>query len=211
MHTRTESMYRFFDEERYADEFVNGNVFVSTFKRCRAYENKYQGDIGEGSLTYNGGRFVGNSDSFEFKKILSNMPGIKIEGSNITFDNNTQVTRVHDAFVLCLTTKFQPGEFNIDFGRFCVEIINPKSLFSGLNSAIRHKYRVSGQVFDHCVYSTRSYFGSQNSPGNIYLLKPQSYSYQYEYRGVWIPETLDNIEAQVFKIGKSRRIFRRCF
>lgn len=53
-------LWRFFGEVAHADALARGEVWLSTFARCRVYEDSEQGDAGEGAREYpTGGSYGG--------------------------------------------------------------------------------------------------------------------------------------------------------
>src|ERR1700728_4968112 len=100
------TLYRTFPKAEYADDFMNGKIFISTLKRCREIEDGIGGDFGEGSVTYHSGS-VDGSDPAALRFILrrAGLPGI---GGNVNFYNNTSFDRVPNAFILCLTRRLAP-------------------------------------------------------------------------------------------------------
>ncbi|HDK9887549.1 TPA: hypothetical protein PVT12_005421 [Klebsiella pneumoniae] len=45
-------LYRFFEKEEYANEFINGRLRISTLETCRNHKNEAQGDRNEGYLRH---------------------------------------------------------------------------------------------------------------------------------------------------------------
>jgi hypothetical protein len=185
------SIYRFFKEAWQADALAQGDIWLSTLNTCRAYEDPEQGDSEEAHETYNSGHAVGGSDDPQFVEV-ARRSGIHIGPgcSNITISNNTRKTSIPDAYVLCTTTEFSPDKLSDTFGKYCVEITNPRQFFilasESLESVTSIRQAVAGKV----IYKDRFYSGVKSPPGPIGFVKPPDlYASQKEFRLLWIPKS----------------------
>lgn len=108
---RNLSVFRYFDEAWKADALAAGDVWISTLGECRNYENPAQGDREEAHETYNSGYIRGNGDNPALVEI-GRRCGIEIGPGcqNITLSNNTRITSIPDAYVLCTTRGFADGQ-----------------------------------------------------------------------------------------------------
>lgn len=185
-------LYRFFDEEIYADSFCEGNIRISTLESCRAYENPEQGDKEEAT-------WVHHIDSMlvkEYNEEQSNslqLAGCSVEpgSTNNYFENVTGRTVLPDAYVLCTTRHFDPKAFSGSFGKYCVEISNAHTFFTLVHNRIilNHKEsRVHG-LYGDIDYSERKSFNLSIPNTHIGFIKPVfPYASQREFRLLWIVE-----------------------
>lgn len=193
-----ESIYRFFSEEWQADSLACGDVWLSTLKQCRTYENPEQGDPEEAHEIYNSGHAVGGSNDLELVE-QARRSGIFIGPgcSNITINNNTRVTSISDAFVLCTTINFSPEKLNDTFGKYCVEITNPMEFFVSISESLNTQYTIKEAAAGRVIYKDRNYSGMEIPPGPIGFVKPPDlYANQEEFRFLWLPE--DSAELKPF-------------
>lgn len=181
------TIYRSFDSEEYADNFVAGNIWLSTLERCRQYEDPLQGDSGEATHLYSSGLINGGSNDAKFVRAAGNM-GVKIEPgcSNITFNNCVSIQKLHDAFVICTSEIFDP-KLSETFGNYCVEISDPKKFFAAISEALRHQPHIdfAWAGWGKIKYRDRTYGGLEDSPGSLGLVKPIKYAHQKEIRFMW--------------------------
>jgi hypothetical protein len=184
-------IYRYFDEEEYAEQFLAGNFRLSTLNKCRAYENKMQGDKDEGKIIYYSG-YVGGTDKdtniIEIGKRLG-FPTRPNDGKSIVnMSRNKRETVIDDAFLLCTSTIFSPNQFENDFGKYCVEIIDPSFFLKKVSEAINDEVTIESGHAGKVDYKDRHYEGLEQAPnGDPAFIKPQRYHWQNEYRFIWYP------------------------
>jgi len=184
----SQSIYRFFQEEWQADALALGEVWLSTLETCRAYENPEQGDAEEAHETYNSGHAVGGGNDPELVEV-ARRSGIHIGPGvgNITISNNTRKSILPDAYVLCATTEFRPEKLNETFGRYCVEITNPRQFFITVSEVLEGTVSIGKAAAGKVIYKDRFYTGMENPPGPIGFVKPPDlYTSQKEFRLLWI-------------------------
>lgn len=178
-------VYRFFDKEEYADSFMRGEIRLGTLKQYREDEDLERGDAEEASETYNTGYAVGRGDDPEIIRRAQNS-GMYF-GPNcgeVTLDNNTRITSLPEAYVLCTTLEFPPKNLSDVFGEFSVEITNPDQFFITVSNKLNSISSTQG-VAGSIQYQDRSYMGMESRPGLIGFVKPASYSSQKEFRFLW--------------------------
>jgi hypothetical protein len=185
-----ESIYRFFSEEYQANALAQGEVWLSTLETCRAYEDTAQGDPEEAHETYNSGYAVGGSDDPSFVE-RARRSGIHIGPgcSNMTVNNCSNRVSLPDAFVLCTTVEFSPEKLSETFGKYCVEITNPRAFFIGVSKQLEDHAFIKEAAAGKVIYKDRKYTGLESPPGPIGFVKPPDvYSSQNEFRFLWVPE-----------------------
>ncbi len=124
--SKIKSVYRFFMKENEAEALTRGQVWISTLKTCRNYENPEQGDPQEAYETYSSGYIKGDGNDPDFvARALKS--GIYIDPScrGGTIDNCSETTYIVDSYILCTTKVFSPEKLSDTFGRYCVEITDP--------------------------------------------------------------------------------------
>lgn len=204
-------IYRFFSEAWQADAFVQGDIFLSTLDRCRAYEDAEQGDREEGHETYYIDHLVGGSDDPQFVEQARRL-GFHDGGgnTNVTFENMSNTTRIRDAYVLCTTTEFSPEKLNDTFGKYCVEITNPRHFFVLLSEKIKAISPICVAYSGKVTYADRKYTGMNSPSGVIGFVKPISpYANQKEFRFLWHMQQKVKLEPFVLKCPEVRAMCRR--
>jgi len=185
-------VYRYFDKEHHAEAFARGDIFVSTLKRCREYEDPLQGDREEAFERYNTGRTITGNGSDPAFVAMAAKAGIHIgpDSRNITISNNSRTSCLHDAYVLCTTLRpFEGGELE-SFGKYCVRINDVGGFHSKLTKNLLLASDIGKSVRGEIIYKERFYKEFESSPGLIGFVKPpDKYSNQREYRFLWyVPE-----------------------
>ncbi len=181
-------VYRYFDNADHAASFAQGQVFVSTLKRCREYEDPLQGDPEEGFERYNtGGRVIGNGSDPVFVTLAARA-GIHIgpDSVGVTIENNKRTSYLHDAYVICTTLGFSENDLSETFGKYCVKITHLEKFCSAVTKALMLKGELIQVSRGMIVYKERYYQGFDKSPGLIGFVKPpDKYAPQREYRFLW--------------------------
>ena len=197
-------LFRFLREESHAEALVAGCVWVSTLGICRAYEDMERGDPGEGSLGYSISKAAGDGSNLQLVRNAARA-GIYIgpDAQNIELANISGTTILSDAWLLCLTEECDNG-LMAAFGRFCVRIERPRSLFESICEALvrKHSTRVQG-VAGPVVYRDRRYRDDEEAPGHIALVKPERYRQQSEVRMVWWRHDQRPITQQLIDVPAS--------
>lgn len=186
------TLYRFFKEEKHADDFIKGNLRISTLGLCRGYENTEQGDLGEGSSTHHISYASGGSKDKNFVDMAAR-DGIHIgEGcSNITIQNNRRQTFLRDGYVLCLSLENNPKTFQSSFGRYCAKITNPQLFFNLISLKLIRDFNVTHCISNQIDYTSRVFRDMEKEPPLISMafIKPViPYVSQKEFRMLWIPK-----------------------
>ncbi|OPY69566.1 MAG: hypothetical protein A4E62_01794 [Syntrophorhabdus sp. PtaU1.Bin002] len=206
-----QSVFRFFQEDWQADALARGDVWLSTLKTCREYEDPEQGDPEEAHEIYKSGHAVGGSDDPEFVEI-ARRSGIYIGPgcSNITISNNTMITVLPDAYVLCTTTEFSPDKLGETFGRYCVEITKPGRFFKSVSEALERKVSIREAAVGLVIYKDRHYTGMEPRPGPIGFVKPRDiYAPQKEFRFLWIPENTNGLTPFLLSCSEVHHLCKR--
>ncbi len=118
--------YRFFSQESYARDFINGRIRISTLKSCRYLENAKARDETEGGFNpFSGNLFIDSTSNPDNQQLLRELQilGITGQGTNIRIHHSDYGQRkLDDAFVLCLSNKQSPY-LRKNFGRYAVKMI----------------------------------------------------------------------------------------
>ncbi|MNM29970.1 hypothetical protein D3C81_405210 [compost metagenome] len=180
-------VYRYFDDPDYADAFASGEIFVSTLKRCREYEDPLQGDPEEAFEHYNSGSSItGHGSDKEFVARAARA-GVFVDPSaeNITIKDQVVTNYLSDAYVLCTTLGFAKN-LSGTFGAYCVKITNPDAFSYELTKALAKDVRLFQSLRGPVAYRAREYRELEDAPGVLGFVKPPDlYASQREYRFLW--------------------------
>ena len=181
-------VFRYFRSEEYAEDFVKGNILISTLKTCREYEDPLQGDSEEGFERYTPGACIsGGSNDSDFVAMAGNT-GIRIGAGcqDVVINNAHRETSLHDAYVLCTTIGFSSSQLVDTFGSYCVKIKNLDAFQLAITKALLEISPVDAYFRGGITYKERSYQGMEAPPGVIGFVKPpDKYAVQREYRFMW--------------------------
>jgi hypothetical protein len=190
--TRIDAVYRYFDSEKFADDFTRGDILISTLEKCRGYEDPLRGDRHEGHDFYSTGKSVtGNGDDPEFVRMAARA-GIRIgpHARNVTIEMNSATTVLRDAYVLCTTIGFETNTLESTFGKYCVKIENPDGFFEAVSKSLAEKVGDLRGMKGNIIYKERYSIGKQPAAGPLGFVKPpDKYADQREYRFLWTKET----------------------
>lgn len=203
-------VYRFIDPQ-YADDFIRGKIQVSTLERCRQYEDPKQGDRDEGQhVRYLESINIGDGSDLATQKLTKEM-GLSIhpKSKNIRLLNMVRVSRLPDCFVLCTTLRYAPETFSENFGKACVEIRDPLTVFHLISKVLYNRHPLRRRSIGKVTYADRR-FRAGESPGSIGFVKPRDpYSDQEEFRMLWIPETEYPIVPEILEVPEIAKYCRR--
>ena len=180
-------IYRFFEEEQYADRLVDGYIWIGTLEGYRKSDDPERGDKDEAIHTYHTGAITGDGTDKNLQTIASRL-GAKVSENckDITFKDCIGKTQIKDAFVLCTTKHFDTGRME-EFRDYCVKIKFP-SVFLNLVAQDLYslfKMRIGGRVAP-VIYREREFKGLEPEPGQIGFVKPpDKYAHQQEVRFLW--------------------------
>lgn len=193
------SVYRFFKEEKYAREFLQGSsIRLGTLGEFRSYECTEQGDPEEAEETYHSGSFHGYGSDPIVRERARRL-GIDIKKGHpesqviISINNSASRTRLQDAYVLCTTTYYSE-EMKEVFGKYCVEITHPEKFFNTINIKIRTEKAIKESIYGLVLYRDQSYTGIEQPPGIIGFVKRPSYASQRECRLIFLPQNSNSIK-----------------
>lgn len=195
-------VFRYFENEEHAAAFVKGEIFISTLKRCRHYEDPLQGDREEGYEHYNTGRRITGNGSDPAFVAMAARAGIHIGPGavDVTIENNGRTTFLHDAYVLCTTIGFSAESLTKTFGKYCVKIKSVEKFHSVITEALSSVTEISQSARGEIVYKERFYKEFEESPGLIGFVKPpDKYAAQKEYRFLWFVPDGAEISGLVIK------------
>lgn len=180
-------LYRFFNDPQHARDFLQGKVWISTFSKCREYENAAQGDAHEGSIKYAvPGTIRGSGSDPAFVEMARRLNFIvPPDAVNMCFSNISSSTVLHDALVICTTAVYNPEQLAKDFGKFCVRIDDPAAFFKRLTFELGSRYALDEFGMDEIYYRDRYFEYLDKLPCGYAFLKPKQYEYQNEIRMVW--------------------------
>lgn len=193
----TGSVYKFFTNKSYAEDFVQGNsIKLGTLKEFRADENAERGDSEEGYETYFTGDLVGSSDDVAFVE-QARRAGIMIGPGcgRGTIRNCSNKIIIPDAYILCTTTNYSEDMKEV-FGNYCVEITQPEEFFHAVSTKLESQLAVKTSTYGLVTYTDRVYTKLESRPGAIGFVKPSHpYASQKECRFFWLPQNFNSIKS----------------
>ena len=187
------TIYRYMHEEEYIDMFAEGKIKVSTLDNCRKYENQEQGDSEEAKETFVVSHMTEKDPNFHKK---ANQLGMSFGNcSNVTITNCTSTNHLPNGFIICTTSRRDDEKFAKDFGRFCVKINDADKFFALVNNEIQKEFKLLGGDHKRVVYREQNYKDDELPPGKIGFVKRQKYTWQEEYRFLWLPHNFNQCET----------------
>lgn len=204
-------LYRFFDEERYAEDFMRGGIWISTLESCRNAEEPDRRDVGEGTLIYNTGTVTGDGDDPRLQAIARRADFYVHPGARgTTFINCESRVKVLDSYVLCLTERFEPDAME-GIGKFAVEITDPHVFFRRVTAELRQHRPIRNWTYRAVTYTSRTYRELETPPpADVSFIKPPDpYAKQQEVRGVWQTYTMRNCQPFLLRCPAVRPLLRR--
>lgn len=188
---KLKTVYRYMDDKKNLESFLEGKIRISTLGACRAYENQEKGDCDEGKEVYRVSQMTDEDPNFHKK---ANKLGMSFEACyGTTITNCRSETYLPNGFVLCATARRDDEKFSKDFGEFCLKINDGERFFQLVSRAIREKYDLLGGHHEKVIYNPQYYEDDELPPGKIGFVKRPKYEWQEEYRFLWLPKDL-NIE-----------------
>ena len=180
------AVYRYMNNEEYLEMFLKGKIRISTLKACRLYENQEMGDKDEAKEVYKVSYMNDKDPNFHKKANKLNMS--IVNSYNITVQNCSREQWLPNGFVLCTTDRRDDEKFSKDFGKFCLRINDSERFFQIISKAIHEKYSLHGGLHEKIIYKPQHYLDDDPPPGKIGFVKRLRYSWQEEYRFLWLPK-----------------------
>ncbi|MBP1086059.1 MULTISPECIES: hypothetical protein [Pseudomonas] len=206
------SVYRYLDEEKHADDFARGEIYISTLEKCRQYEDPLQGDPHEGHDFYSTGPIItGDGDDPDLVSIAARIginmpPGAK----NITISSGSATMVLRHAYVLCTTIGFESDTLQNTFGKYCVKIDNVHEFFHAISLCLHARVGVLCGMHRAIIYKDRMTVGVEPTPGPVGFVKPpDKYATQREYRFLWSKEPADDAQPLVISCPGAARYVTR--
>jgi hypothetical protein len=209
---KVESVYRYFDDEKFANDFAKGIIYVSTLEKCRAYEDPLKGDSEEGYDLYStGGSVTGNGSDPKFVKMAARA-NIYIDprATNVTLEMNSSRTILQHAYVLCTTIGFDSDDLENTFGKYCVKIEDVEGFFVAVSRCLASNVGSLRGMRRSIVYKERYSEGMQEAPGPIGFVKPpDKYAAQREYRFLWVKHDEGPVQPLVIDCSEAAQYIER--
>jgi hypothetical protein len=192
------------DKEEYAVEFAQGKFRISTLRRVRAHEN-LQGDAGEGSEFYSSDSHSSGEPGFEEVARRSGIGPVP-PGVQATIRYNMTHRVVWDAYLLCLTKRFDPARFARDFGSYCCEITDARRFFDLVTDHLCGRSDWHQAAMGSIYYGERISHGLNFPPVPSVFVKPPIYAHQEEVRltwtgGPWQPSPLEPLDVDIPEVA----------
>lgn len=180
-------VYRFFEDESHAQDFVDGSIWISTLSACRSHEGAERGDKEEGHDIYNTGCISGQASDPHVARAAAKLGIPKSSKIHVELVDNEIRTILPDAWVLCTTLRFAPDEM-LNIGKHCVRISEPHTFMMALTRAIGAENPLVGAAALPITYASRTYTGAEAPPGPpLFVKPPDAYADQQEFRLAWQP------------------------
>lgn len=202
-------LYRYFDTEEYAERFVQGMVWLTTFEACRRYEDSYRGDPDEGSRVRVSRLIAGHGDDPRFRARAAES-GVSVHPAarDIIISQNRTTQLVPNAWLLCASQHDDPEALK-EFGRFCVKILQPIQFAEKVAASIGLEIRLQGAHAGPVIYRSNEYRSSEPAPERMGFTKDPSYALQNEFRLIWHPAGNPPISPREFICAASRSHLKR--
>lgn len=172
-------LYKGFAESAHADNFLAGNVRITTLSVCKALEG-IRGDPGEGSRIYQiTNAFEGTS---EWSTIAKRVPIHGLEQARRAVISNCNVIpRFIDRYLLCTSWQLR-GQF----GAPVVRIKDAQAFFKRLSLAVVGRRYVRYAVMAKVIYRGREYIDAEPDSEPVAFVKPaEPFEDDCEVRLLW--------------------------
>lgn len=179
------AVYRYMDDEKFLDMFCEGKIRISTLEKCRNYENQEQGDKDEGKETYTITHMTDNDTNWRSKAEKAGL-FLGENSCNATFIDCSSTKRLPDGLVLCTTARRDDGKFANHFGKFCVKIKDVDKFYELITNELSQQFKLYDGDHKRITYREQHYKDDELPPGKIGFVKRQKYSWQEEYRFLWL-------------------------
>lgn len=206
------AVYRYFDNAKYADDFANGLIYISTLDACRRHEDPLRGDPNEGHESFStGSPITGDGDDPEFVEMCARagiIMGPAARGNSISIGLATRV--LEDAYVLCTTIGFDSNSLENSFGRYCVKIESIEIFFHLISKSLYEKVGDLQAMKGPIIYKERHSVGMMPAAGPIGFVKPpDKYADQREYRFLWVKKRAGAVEPIVIHCPEAAALLTR--
>ena len=204
-----DAIYRFMSQEKYAEDFLNGRIRISTLASCRELEANKGGDKFEGNISIVLNNFQVEQPTRETFRVLNNTGIFASEGiANVSIGRATRHNQL-DAHVLCFS-KENSDYIQRVFGKFGVIIHNPKELFRRIvNNLSQYDVFFINAIMDHVLYEGHKHSAYDKEPiKKLGLCKRKSLFYnEREYRMLFMSRL--PVKPEFIEIGSIRDIAKR--
>lgn len=181
-------------EAKFAQALVsNGSVRVGTLFGFRLAElDEERRDAGEGTLTLHSP--PGRTEYSSSEQLPPMLKGLTVHGHDalVTIGENAFVanTSVPDMFIYCMSESTEALASKRWGADSYATIVDPPGFLHALDLGLRREMSRRGVVLGQlevarCVYEDRRYNWHVAPPHPTWLLKPQSYAVQREWRAAW--------------------------
>lgn len=172
-------VYRHVDREQYASDFVSGRyIQISTFEKCRSYEDEEQGDPGEGTSRFTHSPMDKSHPDFEKVASRLNIGG----AGDIYLEGNVATNKISDAYVVCLSYRKFDKALQEKFGSYCVSIPSLHTFVSQVLSAMSRRVPVVHYSYAPVKYKSRDFKDGQDEPVIPFVKPVLPFAIQREIR-----------------------------
>jgi len=200
--------YRFFDNSKYVEDFLNGRIRLSTLDHCRKLENSAARDENEGKLTisvldYN------HSYGEVNKTVAQNIsPFFKIVENNIRIKNINLMYELKDAHVLCFS-KEDSKYIKRVFGRHGLIVYDIHELKRRIESVlIRYDLFYDGDKLGDVIYNDQIHdVYTNNALNDLGFCKNKKFIRENEFRMLFLSKL--PVKIEFIEIGNIRDIARK--
>lgn len=194
------AVYRRFDVESHALQFLEGEIFLSTIQRCRSTEDAIRGDVGEGTMD---------------REIALAMPGmphydeaLRQMGMDPAIHKDAVITNsfgwagLRDGWLLCMSHSPIGRE---EFGKYVVKITQPVEFFAELTlQMFDHKVATQALAGRVCYGERKTLNGSPPLAPDPFV-KPERFAPEDEFRFCWCHDDTITMVPSVFRFTGVRR------
>jgi hypothetical protein len=178
--------------------FRRGSMKIGTLHEYRQVEQygKVIGDQHEGlhitEFSLSGGGEVDlskNTPEADFFRKHVMRPDQQNSNVKLVFQDGARIM-VHsssvDLYIYCMTSEFNHKVMSLFKCDACMEITNPTAFFHAISRKIRHQGKLDGWVA--IQYASKETHYTKPHQHNPAVLKDLNFSYQKEWRAIWVPQ-----------------------
>lgn len=182
-------------KKKYAFKMVRDGVFrIGTFSDFKNIERHGEevGDKNEATLsTKMEGHVVDTNDPSSISPVAKRILSMgNFRAGQVIMHVETINERTNDCYIFSVSDVLDHGvmkRMNPDYDA-CIEILDINDFLNALTDCIKRTQNLDGLIARKCIYANREQTHSQQVDCHPAFVKPIRYSYQKEYRALWIPK-----------------------
>lgn len=204
-------VYRYVEDESEARAFIEGEIWLSTFEYIRNCD-KSRADKDEGLRSYKV-NFLDTSKKDGATELIKDRlknSGINIAKQGVVFANNKIITRHPNSYLLCASMRKSNKRMRERFGKFCIQIEQPKELLRLVAESLQQFTPLSHAVIGKVDYKGRDFSDADIDISEAAFANVSGNIYEKEVRMIWRPRdpatTIERMKIKVPEAGKLCKI-----